>query len=202
MMREKMQNFACISSSFHSLRSIILRMQRNWLHSKWKGSLSWASEQTKISQSLIFRNENLWRDVCAFLNVCHCDALLSERDRKFFAKNNIIFYDDDSDINLWASFRLAKWNFLMFADLKCIQKSYEGYWGQKTLAWLWEKSTRGQMEDGRVTMVRWVSLQFLLFSRVYFTCWCEKYTTFPFLSCTYSLATFRCTHCCCSLIHS
>lgn len=59
-----------------------------------------------------------------------------------------------------------------------------GYWGQKTLAWLW----KSQLEDKwRTVGWRWVSLQFLLFSPTLtpslgcITCWCEKYTTFPFL---------------------
>lgn len=164
-------------------------MKYNWLHSvlNEKSLWCWSSQQTKTSWSLIFRKRNFMmsclRFLCTFQLIFRC-----LRERIVSYKNNIIFYDDNNDIdinNLWASFLLAKWKFLMFADWSAYTKKSKRarILRTKNFGVAVEKSTRGQMEDERVTMW-WISLQFFFLFSLSFSL---AITQLFHFSCTYSL---------------
>lgn len=196
-----MQKYACVSFKLFIIPFLFFLlflphftiMKHNWLHSVMneKSLWCWSSQQTKISWSLIFRKRIFMMSCLRFLCTFNPFSFARRRsERKFSEKNKIIFYDDnnDIDINLWASFSLQNENFLMFADwsayIRKKKANEQGYWGQKTLAWLWKSQLEDKWRtDGwRCGGFHCNSCFFsppLSLSAI--TCWCEKNTTFPFL---------------------
>lgn len=221
-----MQKYACVSFKLFIIPFLFFLlflphftiMKHNWLHSVMneKSLWCWSSQQTKISWSLIFRKRIFMMSCLRFLCTFNPFSFARRRrsERKFSEKNKIIFYDDnnDIDINLWASFSLQNENFLMFADIYIRKKSKRArILRTKNFGVAVEKSTRGQMEDGRVTMW-WISLQFLFFlspsfSLSYYVLVREEHNfsispahTHYQLQPTKSIKTFCC--CCCLFVFS